>query len=74
MLKCKEQRRFVENINILYQHMLLIYDQVYIIPCGLVARISGSHPGGPGSIPGKGDVFCCLQLQVMIITNTAVQR
>ena len=27
----------------------------YPIPCGLVARISGFHPGGPGSIPGKGD-------------------
>ena len=24
---------------------------------GLVARISGSHPGGPGSIPGVGIIF-----------------
>ena len=23
-------------------------------PLGLVVRISGSHPGGPGSIPGMG--------------------
>ena len=23
-------------------------------PCGLVVRIPGSHPGGPGSIPGVG--------------------
>ena len=23
-------------------------------PFGLVVRISGSHPGGPGSIPGMG--------------------
>ena len=30
---------------------------VSVIPCGLVARISGSHPGGPGSIPGMGIVF-----------------
>lgn len=28
------------------------------IPHGLVARISGFHPGGPGSIPGAG-VFNC---------------
>ena len=26
------------------------------IPHGLVARISGFHPGGPGSIPGAGEV------------------
>ena len=25
---------------------------------GLVVRISGSHPGGPGSIPGNGILFC----------------
>ena len=24
---------------------------------GLVVRISGSHPGGPGSIPGNGILF-----------------
>ena len=24
---------------------------------GLVVRISGSHPGGPGSIPGNGKLF-----------------
>ncbi len=24
---------------------------------GLVVRISGSHPGGPGSIPGVGNLF-----------------
>ena len=23
-------------------------------PCGLVVRIPGFHPGGPGSIPGMG--------------------
>ena len=26
------------------------------VPCGLVVRISGSHPGGRGSIPRTGDV------------------
>ena len=24
------------------------------VPCGLVVRISGFHPDGPGSIPGTG--------------------
>ena len=27
------------------------------IPHGLMARIPGSHPGGPGSIPGVGNIF-----------------
>ena len=27
------------------------------IPYGLVARISGFHPEGPGSIPGMGEYF-----------------
>ena len=27
------------------------------VPHGLVARIPGSHPGGPGSIPGVGNTF-----------------
>ena len=26
------------------------------IPCGLVVRIRGFHPRGPGSIPGTGDL------------------
>ena len=29
----------------------------YILRYGLVVRISGSHPGGPGSIPGNGILF-----------------
>ena len=28
-----------------------------LLPCGLVARIPGFHPGGPGSIPGMGRGF-----------------
>ena len=28
-----------------------------IFRCGLVVRISGFHPGGPGSIPGTGIVL-----------------
>ena len=30
---------------------------IYILRYGLVVRISGSHPGGPGSIPGNGILF-----------------
>jgi hypothetical protein len=26
---------------------------------GLVVRIAGSHPAGPGSIPGNGKLFFC---------------
>ncbi|KRZ72310.1 hypothetical protein T10_1279 [Trichinella papuae] len=29
------------------------------IPCGLVARICGFHPQGPGSIPGMGKISLC---------------
>ena len=30
------------------------------IPCGLVVRIRGFHPRGPGSIPGMGNfLFSC---------------
>ncbi|KRY66056.1 hypothetical protein T4B_7164 [Trichinella pseudospiralis] len=29
------------------------------IPCGLVARICGFHPQGPGSIPGMGKYLIC---------------
>jgi hypothetical protein len=29
----------------------------YLLRYGLVVRISGSHPGGPGSIPGNGILF-----------------
>ena len=28
---------------------------------GLVVRISGSHPGGPGSIPGNGNLLTFLK-------------
>ena len=30
---------------------------IYHLRYGLVVRISGSHPGGPGSIPGNGILF-----------------
>ena len=30
------------------------FGRTYIFRCGLVVRIPGFHPGGPGSIPGIG--------------------
>ena len=36
------------------------------VPCGLVARIRGFHPRGPGSIPGMG-VFCCIFFQLQTL-------
>ena len=33
------------------------YSWVASIRYGLVVRIPGSHPGGPGSIPGNGNLF-----------------
>ena len=32
------------------------------LPCGLVVRIPGFHPGGPGSIPGMGTFFFILTI------------
>ena len=37
------------------------YSKHVCIRCGLVVRIPGFHPGGPGSIPGTGtNFFLCL--------------
>ena len=44
----------VTRKQIVYNHKSLL---IYILRYGLVVRISGSHPGGPGSIPGNGIVF-----------------
>ena len=33
-----------------------LYSQDHVIPHGLMARILGFHPRGPGSIPGVGDL------------------
>jgi hypothetical protein len=43
-----------------------IYSQ---IPYGLVVRIPASHAGGPGSIPGVGDLFLFIFL-VLLHVNT----
>ena len=33
------------------------------VPRGLTARISGFHPGGPGSTPGVGILFTTVQIE-----------
>ena len=35
------------------------------IPRGLMARIPGFHPGGPGSIPGVGDIFFHVHIGIL---------
>ena len=40
------------NNNYVVEELTLVY-----IPFGLVVRIPGFHPGGPGSIPGMGMFF-----------------
>ena len=39
------------------------------IPYGLVARISGFHPEGPGSIPGMGRILFRFLLWFQLKTN-----
>ena len=44
----------VISLDIFVAHCIRIY---IVIPFGLVARIPGFHPGGPGSIPGMGSFY-----------------
>ena len=37
------------------------------IPYCLVVRIPGSHPGGPGSIPGMGNLFSLSKSNYLVI-------
>ena len=42
--------------------LFILYQQhsikaINVLPYGLVVRIPGFHPGGPGSIPGVGNSF-----------------
>ena len=51
---------FTTSVNphfIVWTKFLGVTLAVISVPCGLVARIPGSHPGGPGSIPGMGRGF-----------------
>ena len=41
---------------------------------GLVVRISGSHPGGPGSIPGNGKLFSVMVKWLGYLALTQVAR
>ncbi|GBO16794.1 hypothetical protein AVEN_126653-1 [Araneus ventricosus] len=45
------------NDVILGAELLLLSPLLDVLPCGLVVRIPGFHPGGPGSIPGMGIGF-----------------
>ena len=54
--------------------------ETIIIPCGLVARIAGFHPAGPGSIPGMGNYFiarkritCALELPISLYLTQIMQ-
>ena len=40
-----------------YQNTCIDMGAVEGLPYGLVVRIPGFHPGGPGSIPGVGTLF-----------------
>ena len=50
------------------------------IPRGLMARIPGFHPGGPGSIPGVGKLFliaflfCHVFKQHILSSNQKLQQ
>ena len=43
-------------------------------PRGLTARISGFHPGGPGSTPGVGILFCPAQIEFHLATDCSSER
>ena len=47
--RCKVQ---IDKANSVFRMNL----EAQHVPHGLVARIPGSHPGGPGSIPGVGNI------------------
>ena len=42
------------------------------LPCGLVVRIPGFHPGGPGSIPGMGSLFALFVHHSLSPLSTAI--
>ena len=45
------------GLRSMLDHLLLKGPIYQIVPRGLMARIPGFHPGGPGSIPGVGVHF-----------------
>ena len=40
-----------------FRNKYIQFHQQRSVPCGLVVRIPGFHPGGPGSIPGMGTLL-----------------
>ena len=50
--QCEE----IWNIVLGYIHISIKRIIIISIPHGLMARIPGFHPGGPGSIPGVGEL------------------
>ena len=49
--------QFMAFYNKFLVYVLIFHKYFYIIPRGLMARIPGFHPGGPGSIPHVGEHF-----------------
>ena len=43
-----------------------------MLPRGLTARISGFHPGGPGSTPGVGILFLHIFLFITLIGRGSI--
>ena len=55
-------RLFINTWHKFWLSRFLIFNSIALIKqvsirCGLVVRIPGFHPGGPGSIPGTGTVI-----------------
>ena len=49
--------------------------QLISLRYGLVVRIAGSHPAGPGSIPGTGTPFCIFSgLFVMAVSQLHMSK
>ena len=57
-IPCCEWAIYISQyIYILSQIIIVTPPFISAIRCGLVVRIPGFHPGGPGSIPGTGTIF-----------------
>lgn len=62
IISCVHIHRFPHEIAHPAPFILIIHNfpigMTCSLRCGLVVRIPGFHPGGPGSIPGTGTHFC----------------
>ena len=50
---CDRKLQILVKVNEFINTQVLLQE----VPCGLMARIAGFHPAGPGSIPGMGELF-----------------